>query len=97
MEDNFEDNMYKEHIMELYRNPGNFGELKNPTHAHTETNTLCGDEVTVHLIIENGKVKDAKFHGSGCVMSMVSASRCQRSCRSSALMDQARAFFCANC
>ena len=74
MEDNFEDNMYKEHIMELYRNPGNFGELKNPTHAHTETNTLCGDEVTVHLIIENGKVKDAKFHGSGCVMSMVSAS-----------------------
>lgn len=73
-EDNFEDNMYKEHILELYKNPSNFGELKNPTHSHTETNTLCGDEVSVNLMVEDGKVKDVKFHGSGCVMSMVSAS-----------------------
>ncbi len=66
--------MYREHILELYRNPGNYGELKNPTHKHTENNAFCGDEITIHINAGNGKVKDAKFSGSGCVISMVSSS-----------------------
>jgi len=66
--------MYREHILDLYKNPSNFGQLKNPTNEHTEYNALCGDEITVHLNIQNGKVKDIKFSGSGCVISMVSAS-----------------------
>ena len=66
--------MYKEHILDLYKNPSNFGELKNPTNKHTEYNSLCGDEITIHLNIQNGNVKDVKFSGSGCVISMVSAS-----------------------
>ncbi len=66
--------MYREHILELYKNPSNFGEIKNPTHKHTETNSLCGDEITVQMIIKNGKVSDVKFNGSGCVISMVSSS-----------------------
>ena len=70
---NFSD-MYREHILELYKNPSNFGEIKNPTHKHTETNSLCGDEITIQINSEKGKIKDVKFNGSGCVMSMVSAS-----------------------
>ena len=66
--------MYREHIMDLYKNPSNFGELKNPTYEHTEYNSLCGDEIIVQINSESGKVKDVKFNGSGCVMSMVSAS-----------------------
>lgn len=66
--------MYREHILELYKNPSNFGEIKNPTHEHTETNSLCGDEITVQLIVKNNKIKDVKFNGSGCVISMVSSS-----------------------
>tara|TARA_Y100000296_G_scaffold74291_1_gene92642 strand:+ start:1554 stop:1934 length:381 start_codon:yes stop_codon:yes gene_type:complete len=66
--------MYREHILELYKNPSNFGELKNSTHKHTETNSLCGDEITVELIIKNNKIEDVKFNGSGCVISMVSSS-----------------------
>jgi|TARA_Y100000310_G_scaffold14096_2_gene14321 nitrogen fixation NifU-like protein len=66
--------MYREHILDLYKNPSNFGEMKNPTHEHTEHNTLCGDEITVQIKIRNNKVEDIKFNGSGCVMSMVSAS-----------------------
>jgi len=72
-QDNFS-SMYKEHILELYRNPENFGELKNPTHQKTENNSLCGDEITVQLIIKSGKIKDIKFNGSGCVISMASSS-----------------------
>ncbi len=66
--------MYREHILELYKNPSNFGEMKNPTHKHKEYNAFCGDEITVQLKIKNNKVEDAKFNGSGCVISMVSSS-----------------------
>ena len=66
--------MYREHILELYKSPSNFGNLNNPTHKKTEYNSVCGDEITVQLLIQGGKVKDAKFNGSGCVLSMVSAS-----------------------
>lgn len=66
--------MYREHILELYKHPSNFGELKNQTHEHTEYNSFCGDEITVQLIIKNGKLNDTKFKGSGCVISMVSSS-----------------------
>ena len=66
--------MYREHIMDLYRNPSNFGTLDKPTNEYTEYNSLCGDEITIQIKSEKGKLKDVKFNGSGCVMSMVSAS-----------------------
>lgn len=71
---NLSDDLYREQILELYKNPQNFGNLKNPTHKHTENNSICGDEITVQLIVEKNMVKDIRFHGSGCVMSMVSSS-----------------------
>jgi len=66
--------MYREHILELYKHPSNFGELLNPTNEHTEINSYCGDEITVQLMVKNGKIEDVKFNGSGCVISMVSSS-----------------------
>lgn len=74
MEQGIPSDMYREHIMDLYKNPSNFGIMKNPTHKKTEYNSLCGDEITVQLRVKNGKIKDVKFNGSGCVISMVSAS-----------------------
>ena len=66
--------MYKEQILELYKNPNNFGELNNFTHEYHEFNQICGDEIIVQLIIENEKVKDIKFNGAGCAISVASAS-----------------------
>lgn len=66
--------IYKKHFLELYKNPSNFGILKNATHSRTEYNSVCGDEITMQLIIKNNLVKDAKFSGSGCILSIVSAS-----------------------
>ena len=74
MESGIPESMYKRHILELYKNPSNFGILKNATHSGTEYNSLCGDEITVNLIIKDSIVKDAKFSGSGCALSLVSAS-----------------------
>ena len=66
--------MYREHILELYKNPQNFGMLKDATHKETEYNSLCGDEITVQLQVKNGVVRDVRFNGSGCVISLVAAS-----------------------
>lgn len=74
MNETFSDKLYKEHIMELYKSPKNYGELENPTHEHTETNSSCGDEITLQLKVKNEKIEEVKFQGSGCVMSLVSSS-----------------------
>ncbi len=60
-------------ILELYKNPQNFGIIKNFTNQATESIT-CGDELTIQLDVKEGIVKDAKFQGSGCSISMISAS-----------------------
>jgi len=68
------EDMYREHILELYKSPSNFGTLKNKTHEKTAYNSVCGDEVTVQLLVKDNIVKDIKFSGSGCVISMVASS-----------------------
>lgn len=68
------DEMYKEHILELYKNPLNFGIIENPTNFHQEINPLCGDKLSVSLIVEDNIVKDIKFNGNGCAISVSSAS-----------------------
>lgn len=69
------DKIYREHLIELYKSPNNYGTLEGKaTHKAIEHNMNCGDEITVEFIVKNGVVKDAKFNGSGCVMAIVSAS-----------------------
>lgn len=68
------DDMYREHILELYKNPSNFGTLKNPSHEKTAYNSVCGDEISVQMLVKGDLVKDIKFSGSGCVISMVASS-----------------------
>lgn len=67
-------NMYKEQIIDLYRNPHNKGNLENPTHQNIRNNPTCGDEIKIQLILEEDKVKDVKFSGQGCTISTASAS-----------------------
>ncbi|MDR2735342.1 MAG: SUF system NifU family Fe-S cluster assembly protein [Puniceicoccales bacterium] len=68
------DNLYKEIILDHYKNPRNYG---RPTRFTTEangTNPSCGDEVTVYLTISQGMITDVNFECSGCAISMASAS-----------------------
>lgn len=68
------DSIYKEEIMEIYSEKPNFGNLKNKTHSGKMKNEGCEDEFNIELEIKDGKIKDAKFNGKGCVISTVSAS-----------------------
>ncbi|HUW43969.1 MAG TPA: iron-sulfur cluster assembly scaffold protein [Bacillota bacterium] len=66
--------VYPKHVIELYKNPSNFGLLENPSFEVTEYDSACGDEITVQLLVKDGKIINAKFSGSGCVLSTVVAS-----------------------
>ncbi len=68
-------NLYNEKILELWKHPKNFGKLKNPTHEHSEANTICGDNMFIYLRVENGIVKDASFFSTGCLVCIVFASK----------------------
>ena len=72
-DDSLARDMYKEHILELYKDPPNFGILKNPTSEHRAHNPLCGDDISVGVQVKDGILVDAKFHGKGCAISIASA------------------------
>ena len=48
--------------------------LDAPDFDHHDHNPLCGDELGVHIKIEDGKIADLRFHGQGCAISQASAS-----------------------
>ncbi|KKP37304.1 SUF system NifU family Fe-S cluster assembly protein [Candidatus Peregrinibacteria bacterium RIFOXYC2_FULL_33_13] len=66
--------LYQENILDHYKNPRNYGDLKNVSKSVKESNPLCGDEIKMDFLLENGIVKDVKFSGNGCAISQASAS-----------------------
>ena len=76
----FSDDLYREHILDHFKNPRNFGELANCTLRHKEQNPLCGDEIEMMLKIDEPqkaheqKLVDIRFQGQGCAISMAAAS-----------------------
>ncbi|CAB4859365.1 unannotated protein [freshwater metagenome] len=71
---NLED-LYREIILDHYRNPRNRGELATPpAHKAEGFNPLCGDEITVYLHVEGDSLVDIKIAGHGCSISQSSAS-----------------------
>lgn len=69
------DDLYKEIILEHYRHPKNFGKINNASASFSLTNELCGDEISMEInITKAGIIKDIKFQGQGCAISLASAS-----------------------
>src|SRR5436309_8372774 len=70
------EDLYREIILDHYRNPRNRGELDvPPAHRVEGFNPLCGDEIVVYLDVDgNGQITDIKIGGQGCSISQSSAS-----------------------
>jgi nitrogen fixation NifU-like protein len=67
--------LYQEIILDHGREPRNFGECENYNKSADGHNPLCGDKVHVTLIVDANKIiKDIKFSGVGCAISIASAS-----------------------
>ncbi|MCL4356038.1 MAG: SUF system NifU family Fe-S cluster assembly protein [Nitrososphaerota archaeon] len=67
--------IYRELILDYYRNPRNFGKLENVDISSRDTNPLCGDEIEIQVRVgEDQKIEEVKFTGKGCAISQASAS-----------------------
>jgi nitrogen fixation NifU-like protein len=85
------EDLYREIILDHYRNPRNRGELPTPPAQRVEGfNPLCGDEIVVYLIVDGDKVDDVKIMGQGCSISQSSASMMSAAVKGKTV-DEARA------
>jgi nitrogen fixation protein NifU and related proteins len=74
-----DDELYRENILEHYKRPHNFtppaGELPRVDLEAHDLNPLCGDELTVQLLLgEDDRIEDIRFSGHGCAISQAAAS-----------------------
>ncbi len=66
--------LYQEIIVDHNRSPRNFRKIDEHTHAAQGFNPLCGDKLTMYLVLEGDVISDIAFEGSGCAISVASAS-----------------------
>lgn len=68
------DDLYRRVIMDHYKSPRNKGKFEDGGVSIDLNNPTCGDRITLQMKVEDGVVKDARFVGEGCSISMSSAS-----------------------
>jgi nitrogen fixation NifU-like protein len=66
--------LYQEVILDHSKKPRNFHKLEGANCQAEGYNPLCGDKVKIYLKVQNGRVAEASFQGSGCAISTASAS-----------------------
>lgn len=66
--------MYKEIILDHYKNPRNYGCIEDPTLVIEGNNPSCGDMIKIYINIKNEKIQDLKYKSDGCAISTASMS-----------------------
>ena len=79
--------LYRDEILDHYKNPRNFGDLEEATVSFEESNPLCGDQIFLQIKIEKNKVTGVKFRGQGCAVSTASASLLTEHLKGSSLAE----------
>lgn len=68
------DDLYREVILEHYKNPGYKGSLDPHDYSYEDENPLCGDHIRIDLRVDDkGLVTEAAFNGHGCAISQASS------------------------
>lgn len=71
------DELYRENILEHFKDPRNNGKLKDADVSHKENNPVCGDEIEISLKFDRknkNKISEINFQGRGCAVSQATAS-----------------------
>lgn len=68
------DDIYRENILEHYRNPRNRGTLDAPDVTYEDANPLCGDRIRMDFRLRDGRIEQVRFTGHGCAISQAAAS-----------------------
>ena len=81
------DDLYRRVIMDHYKNPRNRGKFEEGAPTVDLNNPTCGDRISLQLIVEGDVVKDARFTGEGCSISMSSASMMTEAVKGRTIQD----------
>jgi nitrogen fixation protein NifU and related proteins len=81
------DQLYRQVIMDHYKNPRNKGTLEDGALTINMNNPTCGDRIQLHLKVEDGKIESAKFDGEGCSISLASASMMTQAVKGKSVED----------
>ncbi|MEM9037297.1 MAG: Fe-S cluster assembly sulfur transfer protein SufU [Actinomycetota bacterium] len=82
------EDLYREIILDHYRNPRNRGELETPPAVRAEgLNPLCGDEVIVYAEVDDGTIVDVAIDGQGCSISQSAASMMSAAVKGESVQD----------
>jgi len=84
--------LYQEVILDHSKNPRNLRKPESFSRRADGYNPLCGDRLTVYLVVKNGVIEDAAFEGSGCAISTASASMMTETLRGKSV-EQGEALF----
>ena len=67
--------MYRQQILDHYKNPRNYGELEDPDIEHVGENPMCGDTIKMFVQLDDDEtIERVRFVGDGCAISQASAS-----------------------
>ena len=73
-----DDSIYKEYLLEYYKNPRNYGAIENCDIQKHDHNPLCGDEIDIYIQLDKNHnkktIEKIQFTGKGCVVCIASAS-----------------------
>jgi nitrogen fixation NifU-like protein len=84
--------LYQEVILDHSRRPRHFREMPEASHHADGHNPLCGDRITVYLLLEGDVIRDISFQGAGCSISTASASM-MTDALTGKTVDEAKALF----
>lgn len=84
--------LYQQVIMDHNKHPRNFREMDNPNHLAHGNNPLCGDKLVVYVKHDGEQIEDVSFKGSGCAISVASASLMTEALKGKRL-DEAEAIY----
>lgn len=68
------DSLYREVILDHFQNPRHHGTLAHPSVSVDGKNPLCGDEITLQLIVDGDVIREVAWSGKGCAISQASVS-----------------------
>ena len=73
------DDLFRENILDHYKNPRNRGTLEHPDITYEDANPLCGDKLRMDFKVKDGTIEQVLFSGTGCSISQAAASMlCER-------------------
>jgi nitrogen fixation protein NifU and related proteins len=84
--------LYQQVILDHNKKPRNFRKLETANHSAEGYNPLCGDQLTIYMNLEDDRVTDVGFEGSGCAISKASASMMTQAVKGKS-KEQAEALF----